>query len=479
MTQARAAKRRTPRGPSHDATPALVSLRDAESHRDVFGDVDGDGWQAHQRHLTRQRLLNLDDSVISAKSVEYLEDLQFSWSRRTESRSAGHAKHARRATEEMHAARAACEAELAKARRARGGCACGPTVKVQVQCTCRLPKRREAAERRAEYHQRRAKKAEVFALWHRGRGRGMDIPLIDALTVCGKRMVTMRCGCYVTERPVGCGRDLLCRRCARERASKYGRRARVTLESQLAEARAAWAARGGRRHKRAPGEPWYANMEPMVYLVTFTRRHTGDAKRDAELLDESWRKFRQHRAKGHWVRRAAVMLEISAEPAGRGLGRGDAHPHLHAVVVAQWVDVNELRREWMQHAPDSPFVNVQRLRRDGVSRGAQYITKYATKGVDIDGLDPIVAGEVMSLFVARRRVRAARGWWRYEPPCCPRCRARFRLVAPPPSLARAAADALRAGDPRLLGAWFGSLAGAKAGYIGCWTVQQREGPWMR
>lgn len=247
--------------------------------------------------------------------------------------------------------------------------------------------------------------------WHERRAHGLAAHVDEVVGRCRRTLMEMGCACnsggselgaVSAVRPVGCGRRLVCRWCARQAARRLGRRVEETVRTRVFDARRKWEAEGAR------------GMAPTVYLITMGVRHRATLTESAAALDRAWRVFssriaceeseklkalwrrayaglgdagqvelreiealdpkrrsvaqrtrrkrlrwealetlserdrawvrsretEEQRGARHWVRSSCAVLEVAAGSAGEG------HIHVHCVTVARWVDVKMLREQW-------------------------------------------------------------------------------------------------------------------------------------
>jgi hypothetical protein len=194
---------------------------------------------------------------------------------------------------------------------------------------------------------------------------------------------------------------------------------RTTIERKMNRAHSAWARRGGSAGKSHP---------PKLYMVTLTLPHEGVPGRIEQLLDDAWRKLRQHASKTHWSRDTLAVLEWTPGRDGKG------HPHLHVLVVASYLDYTEVRASWRRAAlrvgaqePRGRGIDIEPNkggRKNAARDAANYVAKYLTSG-DKVGLYSVEDWVRLCAWqVGRRTLRATRGWWDYEPAACPCCEQR-------------------------------------------------------
>lgn len=275
------------------------------------------------------------------------------------------------------------------------------------------------AERVAR-HRRVAAEGGAMTLrrWHRQRADGLERSRAERVSACGTRTVALRCGCDDWTRVrARCQTRLVCPTCAKSYGRVMARRVRLSVSAHLEEQTAAWQARGA-----LPG------MSPSVYMITLTIPHEDEPGRAERLLDKAWRQMRRHAGRKHWTRSCLAVREWTPGRDGRG------HPHLHVVVVAQWLDYGHVRASWRRAALDVGAgeprgrggIDITRNsggRKKAAKNAANYVAKYLT---DAPGLYSVADWARLAAWMAGRRlVLTSRGWWRDEPPRCPCCEQRF------------------------------------------------------
>ena len=90
-------------------------------------------------------------------------------------------------------------------------------------------------------------------------------------------------------------------------------------------------------------------------------------------LLKSFAKLRRSKLWTGSVTAGAYVIEIK-----RGSGKGQWHPHIHALCIGCFMPQRELSDAWKQSTGDSFIVDVQRVRQDEKAVG--YLGKYITKG---------------------------------------------------------------------------------------------------
>ena len=77
---------------------------------------------------------------------------------------------------------------------------------------------------------------------------------------------------------------------------------------------------------------------------------------------------------------------------------------------------------------------------------AIYLSKYVTKGVDLEAMHGVLAGEILSAWYGKRKVSTSRGFWKpldaRGPSCCRRCQEEWRVTERPKSLVKVSPEAI-------------------------------------
>lgn len=263
--------------------------------------------------------------------------------------------------------------------------------------------------------------------WHVRRSQALARPLRERVESCGQGApLVIECRCGRTKVATSCGMHWLCPSC---RPKRY-RRLRARLAKSVrarAEANArAWHLRGRPKGQR---------REP--YMVTLTVRHTGDLLADRRTIQRGWECLRKWFHKRIGAFDYALTWEVT--PGEDGLG----HVHAHAVALLPFFPYKKATAEWLR-ATGSPGANFAAPKtKDGkrltgsraAARAAEYIAKYASKGVAIDGdgFTPELAANVLDSAWGRRLCSTSHGFWLPKPPCeCRVCKERWLVVEKPP-----------------------------------------------
>jgi hypothetical protein len=259
--------------------------------------------------------------------------------------------------------------------------------------------------------------------------------------------MTVSCKCGPRRVVVGCGQRWLCEDC---RARYYQAIRRVSLRS--------WRTRWRERHEqwrvagRQRGSAW------RYYFVRLSVAHSGDVGADRERILRGWTEARE------WIWRAIgrehpYYLDVNASTGKRKQGAsfpfqltweatagedGLGHVHAHVIVLWPWFDWEGLHRVWVQATGHhSNHVRIESVRAgaskrteharaaDDVLAVADYVAKYASKGVSLDTFDGALAGRTLAAFYCKRVVSASRGFLFYEACRCRECGCAFDLREPP------------------------------------------------
>jgi len=278
---------------------------------------------------------------------------------------------------------------------------------------------RERWQRRATL--RRRSGDEPGAKYARDRARAIALDPHERVEQCGTRKLWVRCGCRFVAVPVGCGQRWLCPTCSDRFYKRQFRKLR----------------RATRRHERAAYQVWRDRGRPRKahkrwVLLTLTVRHSGDLSADRARLIGAWKRLRQW----CWARIGqfpfALVWEVTPGRDGKG--------HLHAHVAALWpfIDYDEVREEWLRATEGwSTRINIQSAKK-GPGGAASYLAKYASKGVELDGMHDHLAAHAIATNYGKRLVTTSHRFWFPLDPACKSCHERFGVAQLPQSLAAVA-----------------------------------------
>lgn len=242
----------------------------------------------------------------------------------------------------------------------------------------------------------RRAEAGARASWYGRRALGISEPRGGRLRSCGTSTRHVTCGCRTREVVIGCGVVQLCERCARKYWGRVSRDVATALSARKLPAQRA-------------------------YLLTLTVPHSGDLVADrvrlAQLFARLGREARRHR----WWSAYAATYECTPGTDGKG------HMHMHVALLSAWVPYKDVHAHWRRILGQSSYHLHFRYRHGcPIEKAAQYIAKYASKGVDATEFTGIKAGELLAAMYGRRKVTASRGFWVREKRCdC--CGERYRV----------------------------------------------------
>lgn len=286
---------------------------------------------------------------------------------------------------------------------------------------------RREMRKHVERWKRRAKERPQVALYAAHRARAIALDPFDRMATCGRRSVTIACGCEHrwVRVPVGCGLRWLCPTCQERFYKRYRKRLKRSMKAAHLAARHDWTEAGRIAGKR---RDWV--------LVTLTVRHSGNVATDRERIVRAWKRTRQWlwRRMGRFA--YALVWEFTPGTDGKG--------HVHAHVAALWPKFPwaDLAAEWRCATDgESTRINVKRATR-GPAGAAAYLAKYASKGVEVRESPPVLAARALSAFYGKRYVTASHGFWKAKRTTCTTCLEPFWCAAGPASLAQIAPDAV-------------------------------------
>ncbi len=112
-------------------------------------------------------------------------------------------------------------------------------------------------------------------------------------------------------------------------------------------------------------------------LITLTLRHRDQPLRhQLDRLLECFRTLRRRRLWMDNVRGGVAFVEIKWKPETQRW-----HPHLHAICDADYIANGSLHELWRAITGDSHHTDIRRIK--DIDRVAHYVTKYATKPLDV------------------------------------------------------------------------------------------------
>lgn len=270
--------------------------------------------------------------------------------------------------------------------------------------------------------------------WYGRRAAALARPLRERIEACGQGApLVLECACGRVKVPTSCGQRQVCRTC-------NGRTMR-RIRAKLTKAMRARVEANARAHKLR-GAPRGAARLPM--MLTLTVRHSGDLLHDRTTLQRGWQRLRG------WLHR-----RLKLAPGGRGQfdyamtwettpgNDGLGHVHAHVVALLPFVPFRDLRDEWVRatggastgiHCAVPKDKTGRRIGGDrAAARAAEYLAKYASKGVDLEDFTPELAANVLDAAWGRRVCSTSHGFWLPKPPCeCKVCKERWLVVEKPP-----------------------------------------------
>ncbi len=283
----------------------------------------------------------------------------------------------------------------------------------------------------------RAHEATASALWARRRARGLLAPRRDVVAACGEydargrwvsaRFAEVRCGCGTMRVPVGCGLRALCHQCQKVDLARQRRRLKSAIRGAVEQAQyfhasalERWARAGGAARGPRP-------LGPGTYFLTFTAESTGDLVRDRDRMQKAWRNVSKWASKtGQWSAYAAVWEATAGTFKERT--RTDlaehGHIHLHVVAISARVDYATCRGVWNRAIEGTGMRDAterhQRFSAPDFSNPAHcaenaavYLSKYASKGVSVDGFAGEDAGALLNALAHHRRYSTSVGFWNF------------------------------------------------------------------
>lgn len=193
-----------------------------------------------------------------------------------------------------------------------------------------------------------------------------------------------------------CLKHLLCKLCAIRRGAKYLAAYLQRFELLRAE-----------------------NPRLRAYLVTLTVKDGDDLKERFEHLHRSQRELWKQKSRGRGSPLDGVAGAVWSYEVKRGAGSGKWHPHLHMVVLAEYLpseDYQEgtlgaLSAAWHNITGDSFMVNVKPISQEDPASGFIEVFKYAVKFSEQSQADTLHA----FLTLRGKRLIASSGAFRGVP----------------------------------------------------------------
>lgn len=140
-----------------------------------------------------------------------------------------------------------------------------------------------------------------------------------------------------------------------------------------------------------------ANPHLLPFLVTLTVKDGDDLEERFKHLYKSQRELWHRRRRGRGSVLDGVAGGVWSYEIKRGSGSGKWHPHLHMIVLAESMTLEEtdslgpLSREWKNITGDSHMVNVRPISQEDPASGFIEVFKYAIKFSDQTPADTVHA----------------------------------------------------------------------------------------
>jgi hypothetical protein len=287
----------------------------------------------------------------------------------------------------------------------------------------------------------------------------------DRVASCCTTGMTLSCKCGPRRVAVGCGQRWLCDVC---RARCYAMIRRAALR--------AWRARWSEQYRRwqRAGRPRGAAWR--YYFLRLSVRHSGNVATDRELIVDAWTKcrnwinreigrrhpyYRRRSRSGKLVVGVRFPYQLTWEATAGADGLG--HVHAHVIVLWPWFDWSGLDEQWREATDgESNHVRIESVRAgsvdgkhtrrrgterdraaDAVLAAADYVAKYASKGVTLETFDGDLAGATLAAFYCKRVVSTSYGFHVAEECRCRECGCTFDIREPPEGRHRKLAQAMR------------------------------------
>lgn len=259
--------------------------------------------------------------------------------------------------------------------------------------------------------------------WHAGRARTLGYTFVSRADDCEKpggphvEVACSKCG-EVHDLPILCGLRQWCEVCSGKRAAGVRKRLIKGIGRALREARIAWNKAGGKR-----------GLRPEITMLTLGIEHSGDLAADVQTMQEGWARFRATM----WHSIGAPAFVRTRECAATRDPGG--HAHEHVVALLPKLDLRYVDRVWTASTKGrgrnvdvkGPRSRRAREKRPGrlqpvnVHAAAEYVIKYATKGVHSEDLPaPTMAAWVRAMH-NRRLVTTSRRFMDPPEPAPTKC----------------------------------------------------------
>jgi len=152
-------------------------------------------------------------------------------------------------------------------------------------------------------------------------------------------------------------------------------------------------------------------------------RHCGDIDGDRRHLVDGWRGVYRWLRKLGVAQPYALVHEIT--PGADGTG----HVHLHLATMWPYVPYDRMRAVF-RRASDGygERIHVSSRAKHDPKRAAGYLSKYASKGIDLNTFSPLLSARVLEAYYGQRKRGASHGFYRRSPHRCEHCSWPFRRV---------------------------------------------------
>lgn len=151
-------------------------------------------------------------------------------------------------------------------------------------------------------------------------------------------------------------------------------------------------------------------VEGRTRFITLTLRHSDDPlSYQLDTLYKSYRKLRQRQCWKCSQEKSIAFTEITYN-----LEKRQFHCHLHILSVGSYLDQKILSQAWLSITKDSFIVDIRLVHNS--RQAAQYVCKYAAKGISANVLlESNKAEEVIQALKGRRLIIGSGSWRKIEP----------------------------------------------------------------
>lgn len=218
---------------------------------------------------------------------------------------------------------------------------------------------------------------------------------------CGTTVYELRCpGGRRAQLPRPCRQWWICRRCRQRRAN--GLRRRMIEGLNLA-----W-------NRETEG-----GVRRALRLTTLTVRHRGNVMEMVDRLSKAWRAF--YKRAREWLGAFPYVAVWEVTP-GRD-GRG--HPHLHVAWIGpRFFGYGKMLTLWRRAIGDDGARITHVASQGTVTRCANYLGKYLSKGVELGGFNDEIRAQTLAAFYNRHLVLTSHKFW--GPRLCDCCQSPWR-----------------------------------------------------